>query len=105
MEARRVLYLVKWKGFPHEANTWERRVDINAKLVDEFNSKYANYGGNHIGVEHLDKRIKNGRVEYLVRRKCRPEAEKSWEKESTILENIFPQRNPLAALRLTSNIA
>jgi hypothetical protein len=75
------LYLVKWKDFPDEANTWERRKDISAELVNKFEALYR---GNHAGVELLDKRIQNGKVDYLVGWKGRPEAESSWEKESTI---------------------
>jgi len=42
---------VKWRGFPDEANTWQRRNDINAELVDEFDAIYLEQGGNHEGVE------------------------------------------------------
>jgi hypothetical protein len=83
-QGRRVLYLVKWKGFPDDANSWEKRKDINVELVDKFDAAYTEYGGNHLGVELLDKRIHQGRAEYLVRWKGRPCTEDSWEKESTI---------------------
>jgi hypothetical protein len=33
-------YLVKWKGFPHEGNTWEKRKDISPELVKEFEATY-----------------------------------------------------------------
>ncbi|KAG9231523.1 hypothetical protein BJ875DRAFT_498260 [Amylocarpus encephaloides] len=74
-------YLVKWKGFPHEGNTWEKRKDISPELVKEFE---ATYQGNHSGVRLLKKRVLRGRVEYLVEWKGRPEGENSWEKEATI---------------------
>ncbi len=83
-QGRRVLYLVKWKGFSDEANSWEKRKDISTELVDKFDTAYSKYGGNHLGVELLDKRIYQGRAEYFVRRKGRPGSENSWEKESTI---------------------
>ncbi|KAH6725000.1 hypothetical protein BKA61DRAFT_589630, partial [Leptodontidium sp. MPI-SDFR-AT-0119] len=54
-------YLVKWKGFPHEGNTWEKRKDIGPGL-----------------------RVLRRRVEYLVEWKGRPESENSWEKEATV---------------------
>ncbi|KAK0628288.1 hypothetical protein B0T17DRAFT_504978 [Bombardia bombarda] len=83
-QGRRVLYLVKWKGFADDANTWEKRNDICAELVNKFDTDYLEYGGNHLGVELLDKRIHRGTAEYLVRWKGRPCTDDSWEKESTI---------------------
>jgi hypothetical protein len=74
-------YLVKWKGFPHEGNTWEKRKDISPELVQEFE---ATYQGNHSGVRLLKKRVLRRRVEYLVEWKGRPESENSWEKEATV---------------------
>ncbi|KAI0443370.1 hypothetical protein F4803DRAFT_515045 [Xylaria telfairii] len=83
-QGRRAVYLVKWKGFPHEANTWQKRTDINAELVDDFDAVYAEQGGNHEGVELLDKRVRQGKVEYLVGWKGLPGTQNSWEKGSTI---------------------
>jgi hypothetical protein len=74
-------YLVKWKGFPHEGNTWEKRKDIGPGLVEEFE---ATYQGNHSGVRLLKKRVLRRRVEYLVEWKGRPESENFWEKEATV---------------------
>lgn len=51
-QGRSVLYLVKWKGFSDEANSWEKRKDISTKLVDKFDVAYSEYGGNHLGVGH-----------------------------------------------------
>ena len=83
-QGRRVVYLVKWKGFPDEANTWQKRADINAEMAEEFDAVYLEQGGNHEGVELLNKRLRQGKVEYLVRWKGRPSSENSWEKASTI---------------------
>jgi hypothetical protein len=74
-------YLVKWRGFPHEGNTWEKWKDISPELVKEFE---ATYQGNHSGVRLLKKRVVRRRVEYLVKWKGRPESENSWEKEATV---------------------
>ena len=76
---------MKWKDSPDEANLWEKRKDISIELVDKFDVAYSEYGGNHLGVELLDKRIYQGRAEYFVRWKGRPCTEDSWEKESTII--------------------
>ena len=83
-QGRRVLYLVKWKGLSDKANSWEKRKDIITELVGKFDIAYSEYGGNHLGVELLDKRVHRGRTEYFVRWKGRPSSENSWEKESTI---------------------
>ena len=72
---------MKWKGFPHEGNTWQKRKDISLELVEGFE---ATYQGNHLGVRLLKKRVLHRRVEYLVEWKGRPESETSWEKEATI---------------------
>lgn len=63
---RRTLYLVTWKGFPHEANTWEIRNDIDPESVDKFDKDYLDDGGNHLGVELLERRVHDGRTEYLA---------------------------------------
>jgi hypothetical protein len=72
---------MKWKGFPQGDNTWEKRKDISPELVKEFE---ATYQGNHLGVQLLGKRVRSGRVEYLIEWKGRPASENSWEKEATI---------------------
>ena len=74
-------YLVKWKGLPHEDNTWEKRKDIDLGLVKEFE---ATYQGNYLGVRLLEKRALRGKVEYLVEWIGRPKSEHSWEKDATI---------------------
>jgi hypothetical protein len=74
-------YLVKWKGFPHEGNTWEKRKDISPELIEGFE---ATYEGNHLGVRLLEKRARRGKVKYFVEWKGRPGSENSWEKEVTV---------------------
>jgi hypothetical protein len=74
-------YLVKWKGFHDNDSTWEKRRDIGAELVDEFE---ASYEGNHFAIERLlGKRARHGRIEYLVEWKG-PGGDNSWEKEADI---------------------
>jgi hypothetical protein len=72
---------VKWKGFTDEDSIWERRRDIGAKLVDEFEASYA---GNHFAIERLlGKRARHGRMECLMEWKG-PGGDNSWEKEADI---------------------
>jgi len=58
-QGKRVLYLVEWRarGFFDEANSWEKQKDIRTELVNKFGTAYSKCGGNHVGVELLDKRI------------------------------------------------
>ncbi|KAH7255156.1 uncharacterized protein BKA55DRAFT_725354 [Fusarium redolens] len=83
-QGRQVLYLVKWKGFSDDANSWQRRNDISDELVSRFDAAFSDNGGNHEGAELLKKRMRRGRAEYLVRWKGRPDSDNSWEKELTI---------------------
>ncbi|KAK7422763.1 hypothetical protein QQZ08_009388 [Neonectria magnoliae] len=83
-QGRQALYLVKWNGFSDNANSWQRRDDINDELVSKFDASFSDDGGNHEGVELLKKRMRRGKTEYLVRWKGRPLGDNSWEKESTI---------------------
>jgi hypothetical protein len=79
-QGRQVLYLVKWKGFSDDANSWQRRNDISDELVSRFDAAFSDNGGNHEGAELLKKRMRRGRAEYLVRWKGRPDSDNSWEK-------------------------
>ncbi|PVH69469.1 hypothetical protein DL98DRAFT_541599 [Cadophora sp. DSE1049] len=74
-------YLVKWEGFLDGENMWVKKDGIDLELVKEFESTYQ---GNHLGVRLLKKRVRRGKVEYLVEWKGRPKRENSWEKEATI---------------------
>ncbi|KAF4458660.1 carbonic anhydrase 2 [Fusarium albosuccineum] len=83
-QGRQILYLVRWKGFSDDDNSWERRRDISTHLVNDFDARFLDNGGNHEGIELLDQRLRRGHVEYLVKWKGRPGCENSWEKASTI---------------------
>ncbi|RYP60388.1 hypothetical protein DL771_010531 [Monosporascus sp. 5C6A] len=63
-QGRRAIYLVKWKDYADNHNTWEIPADISAELVNSFNKAYRDCGGNHSGVELLNKRRRRGKVEY-----------------------------------------
>ncbi|KAN0101619.1 Protein of unknown function (DUF3435) domain containing protein [Hyaloscypha variabilis] len=77
---RKTLYLVKWKGFPHEENTFEPPENVGKELMQDFE---ATWQGN-LGVRLLKKRVQKGKVEYLVEWKGCPKNDNSWEKEATI---------------------
>ena len=66
-------YLVKWEGFPDEQNMWVKKDSIDPDLVKAFE---ATYQGNHLGVQLLKKRVRRGKVEYLVKWKGRPKRER-----------------------------
>jgi hypothetical protein len=67
-------YLVKWKGYMHRDNTWQKRKDISLDLIESFK---ATYKGNHYGIQLLKKRKRQGRVEYFVKWKGHLENENS----------------------------
>jgi hypothetical protein len=78
---RTTWYLVKWKGFGDEHNTWEKQKDIGAELVAEYE---VGYEGNHFAIHRLlGERTRLGRTEYLVEWKG-PDGETTWEKEADI---------------------
>ena len=74
-------YYVKWKGFDDEHNTWEKRNNISADLIAEFE---ATYEGNNFAIQRLlEKRTRRWRTEYLVQWKG-PDSETTWEKGADI---------------------
>ena len=74
-------YYVKWKGFDDEHSPWEKRNDISADLIAEFEDSYE---GNSFAIERLlGKRMRRGNTEYLVEWKG-PESQTTCEKEADI---------------------
>jgi chromobox protein 1 len=107
----KVQYLVKWKDWSDDDNTWEVEKNINCKdLLDMFNKNkeekenakkgVAPDSGKEAGdkvfedsedeneeyeVEAIvDKRIRRGKVQYLVKWKDWPEDDNTWEIQSNI---------------------
>ncbi|KAK8038354.1 hypothetical protein PG994_015121 [Apiospora phragmitis] len=72
---RTVWYLVKWQGFENKDNSWEVTVNISPDMVKDFD---ASFQGNDAGVELIDKRLRNGKSEYLVKWLGRSQKENSW---------------------------
>ncbi|KAK8071921.1 hypothetical protein PG996_005269 [Apiospora saccharicola] len=82
-QGRTVWYLVKWQGFENKDNSWEVTVNISPEMVKDFD---ASFQGNDAGVELIDKRLRNGKSEYLVKWLGRPQKENSWLRAADIRE-------------------
>ena len=78
----RSFYLVKWKGFSEDQSTWEPRRHITSDALEKF---YETFTGNDRAIEALlGERVRGGIKEYLVKWKCDPVGNNTWEAESTI---------------------
>merc|ERR1712150_17825 len=105
-------YLVKWKDWKDEDNTWESEDNINSKdLIEEYNkNKEEKETGKETAVATdnlnsknenpeesddeeeeeyeveaiLDKRSRRGKIQYLVKWKGWPDEDNSWELQSNI---------------------
>lgn len=76
-----VFYLVKWKGFGDEENSWVSNKDIGREAVAVFESTFK---GNDTGIEILDKRLVRNKRQYYVSWRGRPLNESSWESVESI---------------------
>ena len=86
----RIRYLVKWKGFLDEDNSWEPPQNISDDLLDSFDIAYTSNRGNYLGVTILgSRRGRRGSVQYLLKWQGRPDSESSWESEATISPSVI----------------
>lgn len=80
-EERTTWYLVEWKRFRDEHNTWEKRKDIGTELITEDEGGYE---GNDFAIERLfAKQTCLKRTEYLVEWKGQ-RGETTWEKATDV---------------------
>ncbi|KAH7145987.1 hypothetical protein EDB81DRAFT_883382 [Dactylonectria macrodidyma] len=84
-------YLVKWEGYPDDDNLWVERDNIAADIVNDFDTAYERYGGNHTGITLLKKRSRRGKLEYLVSWTGRPRKENSWIGDSKISMDLIEE--------------
>merc|ERR1712156_1086653 len=93
----KIKYLVKWKGWDEEDNTWEIESNINSrKLIDEYNKNNPSISEGEESEEEestdedyeveaiVDKRKRRGKIQYLVKWKGWDEKDNSWEVEDNL---------------------
>ncbi|KAH7490450.1 hypothetical protein FOMA001_g2254 [Fusarium oxysporum f. sp. matthiolae] len=72
-------YLVKWKGYSEEENSWVEQDDISTELVIEFERNHAIHGGLFSGIRLLMQDHGGGdAAKYLVQFQGRPSEENMW---------------------------
>ncbi|KXH50844.1 hypothetical protein CNYM01_12925 [Colletotrichum nymphaeae SA-01] len=82
-------YLVKWNNWSHEHNTWLQAQDIDGELVRQYDQsgKKNDFG------RLLQKRMRKGNAQYLMRWNYRPANEDSWLWEHEVEENLISDFN------------
>ncbi|KAF5692802.1 hypothetical protein FGLOB1_14480 [Fusarium globosum] len=75
----RTEYLVQWKGYPDEENSWVAQDDISTELVIEYERNHAIHGGLFSGISLLKQDRRGGDDnKYLVQFRGRPSEENMW---------------------------
>jgi len=88
----KIQYLVKWKGWDEDDNTWEVVSNINSKkLIEDYNKEHPETSEEEESSEEdyeveaiVDKRKRRGKIQYLVKWKGWDEKDNTWEVQSNI---------------------
>ncbi|KAF5962727.1 hypothetical protein FCOIX_14083 [Fusarium coicis] len=92
----RTEYLVQWKDYPDEENSWVAQDDISTELVIEYERNHAIYGGLFSGIRLLRQDYGGGdEAKYLVQFQGRPSEENMWLCNSEISDKLVSEFNKL----------
>ncbi|KAK7592248.1 hypothetical protein V3481_006869 [Fusarium oxysporum f. sp. vasinfectum] len=89
-------YLVQWKGYPEEENSWVEQDDISTELVIEFERNHAIHGGLFRGIRLLKQDHRgDDETKYLVEFQGRPSQENTWLCNSEISDKLIDEFSKL----------
>ncbi|CVK85155.1 uncharacterized protein FMAN_02062 [Fusarium mangiferae] len=92
----RTEYLVQWKGYPDEENSWVAQDDISTELVIEYERNHAIHGGLFSGISLLKQDRRGGDDnKYLVQFRGRPSEENMWVCNSEVSGKLIDEFNKL----------
>ncbi|KAI7763781.1 hypothetical protein LZL87_014190 [Fusarium oxysporum] len=92
----RTEYLVQWKGYPDEENSWVAQDDISTELVIEYERNHAIHGGLFSGIRLLKQDHGGGDdAKYLVQFRGRPSEENMWLCNSEVSGKLVDEFNNL----------
>ncbi|RKL12880.1 hypothetical protein BFJ70_g16100 [Fusarium oxysporum] len=92
----RTEYLVQWKGYPDEENSWVAQDDISTELVIEYERNHAIHGGLFSGIRLLKQDHGGGdEAKYLVQFQGRPSEENMWLCNSEVSGKLVDEFNKL----------
>jgi hypothetical protein len=85
-------YLVQWKGYPQEENSWVEQDDISTELVIEFERNHAMHGGLFSGIRLLEQdHHGSDEAKYLIEFQGRPSQENMWLHNSEVSDKLIAE--------------